>query len=381
MVKSKSTTSIATQTAAGYRVLGGRSDAGIVLLCDHASNALPAEFGTLGLANSELQRHIAYDIGAAAITEHLSRMLGAPAVLSRYSRLLIDINRGDDDPTLIMRLSDGAVIPGNAQLTTVERRQRINTYWKPYHDAVARVVANCRASGRAPVIFSVHSMTNVWKGVPRPWHVSILWSDDDRLAAALLDGFRADDALVVGDNQPYHGSLEGDTLWQHARPHNLRSVTIEYRQDLVGTVDGQRHWACVTAAILEPILSSFDLRARTPGDQRAVAAATDQEQIMSTSPAPTRTELEAAVYRRLVAHLRERPDVQNIDLMNLAGFCRNCLGNWMQEESARQGVPMSKDAAREAVYGMPYEQWRSKHQTAATAEQQAAFDTNKPHDH
>ena len=245
---------VAVDTAESYRVLGGRADAGIVLLCDHASNGLPANCGTLGLDAAELQRHIAYDIGAAAITEHLSALLEAPAVLSRHSRLLIDINRGEDDPTLIMRLSDGAVVPANAVLTASERHQRIERYWRPYHWAVANVVAECRASGRPPIIFSVHSMTHAWKGVPRPWHVSILWSGDGALAPALLDGFRADDRLVVGDNEPYHGGLEGDTLWQHARPFDLQCAVIEYRQDLVGDAASQMHWASVTATILARIL-------------------------------------------------------------------------------------------------------------------------------
>ena len=95
----------------------------------------------------------------------------------------------------------------------------------------------------------------------------------------------------------------------------------------------------------------------------------------------TQTELEAAVYRRLVAHLRERTDVQNIDLMNLAGFCRNCLSNWMQEAAAGKGLAITKDAAREAVYGMPYEEWRAKHQKEATAQQKAAFAAKGPHKH
>ena len=122
---------IAGETAESFRVLPGRADAGIVLLCDHASNALPERYGTLGLSPEQLERHIAYDIGAAAITEILAARLDAPAVLSRHSRLLIDINRGDDDPTLIMRLSDGAVVPGNNNLTATERRTRIDRYWRP----------------------------------------------------------------------------------------------------------------------------------------------------------------------------------------------------------------------------------------------------------
>ena len=96
----------------------------------------------------------------------------------------------------------------------------------------------------------------------------------------------------------------------------------------------------------------------------------------------TRTELEAAVFRRLVEHLRARTDVQNIDLMNLAGFCRNCLSNWMKEEADARGVPLTRDESRQAVYGMPYEQWKALHQREASAEQKAAFDKGQSgHDH
>lgn len=247
---------IPSRSEEGFRVLGGRADAGIVLLCDHASNVIPPSYGTLGLPASELQRHIAYDIGAEAITEILAKRLQAPAVLSRHSRLLIDINRGEDDPTLIMRLSDGAVIPGNKIITPAERTARIERYWRPYHTAVDTVIASALASGRRPVVFSVHSMTHAWKGVARPWHVAILWNQDARLASPLLEAFRAVGGFPVGDNEPYHGGLEGDTLWQHARPHNLPNAVIEYRQDLVADSAGQQVWADRTAAILERIVSS-----------------------------------------------------------------------------------------------------------------------------
>ena len=246
---------IVAETKEGFRILPGCADSGIVLLCDHASNHLPPEFGTLGLSPGQLQRHIAYDIGAAAITERLATLLGAPAILSRHSRLLIDINRGADDPTLIMQLSDGAVVPGNHSLTADERAARIDRFWRPYHQAVSRVITACRASGQPPIVFSVHSMTNVWKGVVRPWHVSILSTEDRRLARPLLDGFAVHDHLIVGDNEPYDGGLEGDTLWQHARPHGLPGAVIEYRQDLVADAAGQAHWAELTYDILKRILA------------------------------------------------------------------------------------------------------------------------------
>jgi predicted N-formylglutamate amidohydrolase len=373
---------IETEAAEGYRIVGGRADAGIVILCDHASNELPARYATLGLPPTEFARHIAYDIGAAAIAERLANTLGAPALLTRVSRLLIDPNRGADDPTLIMRLSDGAVIPGNRDLTAAERADRIARYYQPYHDAVDRVIAACRATGRAPLVFSVHSMTNVWKGVPRPWDVSILWHNDFGLAAKLLAGFRADPHLVVGDNVPYHGGLEGDTLNQHAHPLALPNAVIEYRQDLVADHRGQTHWADMTASILRNvILPSVIFRSNMEQTKAHQTEAPMTQPALPPLDSKTQTELDAAAFRKLMAHLQTRSDVQNIDLMNLAGFCRNCLANWYQEAAVSHGLDVDKSAARAHVYGMPYAVWQAKHQKDATPLQQAAFDALKPPAH
>jgi len=249
-----------------YRILPGRADRGLVVLCDHASNALPAEYGTLGLAPEELERHIAYDIGAAAVVEHLSRTLGAPALLTKFSRLLIDPNRGDDDPTLIMRLSDGAVIPGNRHLTGAERDKRTQRYYAPYHRAIDAVIDRCIAAGAPPTIVSVHSFTESWKGVPRPWHVGILWDTDARLAKPMLEHLQAEGDLVVGDNEPYTGKLHGDCLWQHGTQRGLPNAIVEVRQDLIRTPEGQAEWG----GRLERILRAIE--ARTPPVRRTPPA-------------------------------------------------------------------------------------------------------------
>ena len=216
-----------------YCVLEGRADAGLILLCDHAGNAIPPAYGTLGLPPEQLERHIAYDIGAAQVTRRLAAALGAPALLTRYSRLLIDPNRGADDPTLIMRLSDGAVIPGNRRLDEAERERRTRLYYAPYHRAIDAVIDQCLASGAPPMLLSIHSFTESWKETPRPWHVGVLWDRDLRLAKPLLDGFYAEGDLIVGDNEPYSGQLEGDCLWQHATCRGLVNALIEIRQDLI----------------------------------------------------------------------------------------------------------------------------------------------------
>ncbi len=240
--------------AEAFEVLPGRADEGLVLVCDHASNRLPPEYGTLGLCPSELQRHIAYDIGAREVTARLSAALGVPAVLSRFSRLLIDPNRGLDDPTLVMRLSDGAVVPGNRRLSPEEKETRVARYYEPYHRAISQVIARAAGRGRPPAILSIHSFTDVWKGRPRPWHAGVLWDTDGRLARPLLEALRAEPDLAVGDNEPYSGHLEGDTLWRHGLGGGLPHALVEIRQDLISGAAGQDGWALLLARLLGPCL-------------------------------------------------------------------------------------------------------------------------------
>jgi predicted N-formylglutamate amidohydrolase len=237
-----------------YRVLPGRADRGLVILCDHAGNALPREYGTLGLPASQFDRHIAYDIGVAPIVAALSARLDAPAILTRYSRLLIDPNRGREDPTQIMRLSDGAVIPGNRKLDTAEREKRTRLYYEPYHQAISAVIDQCLATGVAPMLLSIHSFTESWKEFSRPWHVGILWEKDARLAKPLLDAFFAEGDLIVGENEPYAGQLEGDCLWQHGAQRGLANAIVEIRQDLIRDAAGQTAWSERLCRIMDKLL-------------------------------------------------------------------------------------------------------------------------------
>ena len=372
---------IAAIEAESHEVVPGRADRGLVILCDHASNHLPADYGTLGLDPAQLKRHIAYDIGAEGVARGLARQLGAPAILSRFSRLLIDPNRGDDDPTLVMRLSDGAVVPGNRHVDAAERQRRLDRYWRPYHQAISSVIDQCEATGAPPAILSVHSFTESWKGVPRPWHVGILWEGDRRLAVPLLEAFRAQHALIVGENEPYPGSYEGDCCWQHGATRGLPWAVIEIRQDLIRDGDGQAQWAGRVADIIESLAGRPNLHLNGDGSPDRPEPGDRPMPLTDRFDDKTQTELEAAAFRRLVEHLRGRTDVQNIDLMNLAGFCRNCLSNWYQDAAKEKGQDLSKDDAREIVYGMPYKDWQSKFQTEASATQKAAFEVNKPKDH
>jgi predicted N-formylglutamate amidohydrolase len=307
------------------------------------------------------------------VAERLAETLGAPAVLSAFSRLLIDPNRGLDDPTLIMQISDGLVVPGNVGLAAEELRARIERYYEPYHQAIERAIEAAIVAGMPPVLVSVHSFTQAWKGVPRPWAVGVLWDRDPRLALPLLAALRARPGIEVGDNVPYSGQLKGDTLYRHGTSRGLAHALVEVRQDLILGPEGQAEWAGHLASALRKVvgdsgsaLHAVELHGSvTDRAARASGAATARARGGSAMDEQTRVDLEAAAFRRLVAHLRERTDVQNIELMELAGFCRNCLSNWYQEAAAAKGISLSKEEARHIVYGMPYNQWKAKFQTEA----------------
>ncbi|TPM07836.1 N-formylglutamate amidohydrolase [Mesorhizobium sp. B2-3-11] len=242
---------------APFDIVEGDRKRGIVLLADHARRDLPEEYGSLGLPSVEFDRHIAYDIGVEAVTRELAALLDAPAVLANFSRLLIDPNRGEDDPTLIRQLYDGTMIPGNYPLAPEERERRLDRFYRPYHDAIGAMIASvAQAVGKAPFIFSVHSFTPAMQGKQRPWHVGILWDKDDRVARLLIDMLAEDKNLVVGNNEPYDGALHGDTMFKHAIVNGYAHALIEIRQDLIADQKGAIAWA----ERLAPIVDAIDRR-------------------------------------------------------------------------------------------------------------------------
>lgn len=235
--------------------LAGDPAAGVVFLCDHAQNTIPPEYRSLGLPPEQLQRHIAYDIGAEALTRRLAEYFNAPAVMSQFSRLLIDPNRGEDDPTLVMRFSDGAIVPGNARIGDDEVERRIKRFFRPYDDAVSETIKTAMGSGALPVIVSIHSFTPFWRGVPRPWQVGILWASDGRFSKPLIEALRAEGDLTVGDNEPYQGALKGDVIDRHALKLGLSNTLIEVRQDLIADQAGVEAWAKRLERVMRPILA------------------------------------------------------------------------------------------------------------------------------
>lgn len=237
-----------------FETIDGNDKLGLVLIADHARRDLPVEYGDLGLPASEFDRHIAYDIGVEAVTRKLAALTGAPAVMAGFSRLLIDPNRGENDPTLIRQLYDGTIIPGNYPITAEERERRIASYYRPYHEAVAaRIDAVAAASGKAPFVFSVHSFTPRMQNRARPWQVGILWDSDPRAVMPLLEMLAEDVSLTVGDNEPYDGALRGDTMFKHCIVPGIAHALIEIRQDLIRDDAGAAAWAERLAPMLDDI--------------------------------------------------------------------------------------------------------------------------------
>jgi predicted N-formylglutamate amidohydrolase len=254
-----------------FEILPGNHDSGMVILGDHAVNHLPERYSSLGLPEAAFSRHIAYDIGIEGLVRKLSAKLGVPAVLSGFSRLLIDPNRGEDDPTLIMKISDGAIIPGNHPITDEEWNYRVETFHRPYHNAVSKTIDKiANATSKAPLVLSLHSYTPAWKGVPRPWHAAVLWDSDHRAVAPLLDMLRRDPDLIVGDNEPYDGALKGDTMYRHCMLTGIPHALLEVRQDLIGNETGIAEWAERLAPIFEamnadPALHEYNVHVSRTG--------------------------------------------------------------------------------------------------------------------
>jgi predicted N-formylglutamate amidohydrolase len=241
---------------APFTILNPEALAPIMLVCDHASNAIPAVLGGLGLTQSEAKLHIAWDIGAAAVTAALAARLGATALSSGFSRLVVDCNRRLDDPTAIPEISDGIVVPGNRALTPLHRAARAAACYHPYHAAIAARLAGFAAAGVVPAVIAIHSFTPVMQGFQRPWQAGVLWDRDDRIAAPLLQALAAPGDLTVGDNLPYSGrDPEGYTLEHHAIPHGLPHVMLELRQNEIDTPAGAERMALRLEAALRPILA------------------------------------------------------------------------------------------------------------------------------
>ena len=240
-----------------YHIEGAERSGRWLVTCDHAANTVPHEIagGDLGLHPVDMERHIAYDVGAAHVTRKLAALLDSPAVLSKFSRLVIDPNRGEDDPTLLMRLYDGTIIPANRHADQAERGRRLDHLYRPYHAAYGDLLSR----RDDVVVCAVHSFTPQLRGrAARPWEVGILYAHDDRLALPFMEACR-EQGWCVGDNEPYQGHLPGDAVDRHALRDGRPNVLIEVRNDLIETDAGQTLWANRLAPILSRVLANSGL--------------------------------------------------------------------------------------------------------------------------
>ncbi len=244
-----------------YTVLNADGTAKVLLVADHASNAIPEAMRKLGLDDRVLGEHVAYDIGTRRLVAHLARHLDAPAVVAGYSRLLVDLNRSLADPTAFVAESDGILVPGNQYLSPAAKSLRVKSFYTPYRRAIEQMLDRFRERRIVPAFISIHSFTPSLAGVTRPWHISLLWDKDPRIPMPLLARLRDHpDGFHVGDNEPYSGKHPADyTIDHHAEAAGLPHVSIEVRQDLINSEGGAERWAMVLHGALLEILADQHL--------------------------------------------------------------------------------------------------------------------------
>lgn len=234
-------------------------EGGFVIVCEHASNHVPEEFGTLGLSPSDMTRHIAWDPGALGVARGLSELLDSPLVESRVSRLVIDCNRPLDAADLVPELSETTDIPGNRGLDAAARARRVALSHAPFHAALDDLVEKRLAAHGRCAIVTVHSFTPVYRGVSRPWEIGVIHDSDERLSYPLISMLKSLGGLTVGDNQPYAPSDRVYyTLERHARGRDLPCVMIEIRNDEIATTEAEGHWARVLAPLLLEAANSME---------------------------------------------------------------------------------------------------------------------------
>ena len=242
-----------------YRIGPASAHPHFVLVCDHASNAVPAHMERLGLDQAELDRHIGWDIGAAMVTRALSTLLDAPAYLSGYSRLLVDCNRPVGSPTAMPAVSDGTVVPANRSIAPEEAVARTDAFFRPYHDAIAACLDRAIGFGAVPILVAVHSFTPVFDGFARPWEVGLLYEHDDRLVQPLKEALAAlRPGLTIGDNEPY--AIVGPSDYSipvHGQGRGLPHIEIELRQDLIATQEGAEAWAETLALAFKQVRTAL----------------------------------------------------------------------------------------------------------------------------
>jgi len=238
-----------------FASLNGDYSRGVVVICDHASKTIPPELNGLGLSAADLERHIAWDIGAAEVAIFLAGRFKLPAIFGGVSRLVIDCNRDPADPTSIPAMVDRTPIPGNAKLKIWDRAERMSRWFQPYHSAIEAMMTTALATVKDPVVLSVHSMAPELNGELRTWPISLSSHEDKRLSTPMLAALRKRIGMLVGDNQPYALDPKEDyTVPHHAMRRGLRHLQVEFRQDLIADEPGALKWAKVFGDALGEVL-------------------------------------------------------------------------------------------------------------------------------
>ncbi len=229
-----------------------------LLICDHASRRIPRALADLGVSEANLQRHVAWDIGAAGVAVHLAAALDAFAILQNYSRLAIDCNRPLDAPGSIVARSEATDIPGNANVDAAAAALRAREIFLPYHARIAAELDRREGQGRQTILISVHSFTPIYHAVARPWQIGMLYGRDARVAQRLLAMIRAEGRWNVGDNEPYAVTATTDyAIPVHCETRGIAHVGLEIRQDLITHADGQAEWATRIAGWLEAVATDI----------------------------------------------------------------------------------------------------------------------------
>jgi predicted N-formylglutamate amidohydrolase len=252
-----------------FVILHEHGAAPALVICDHASRAFPRGMKRLGMPELPSWQHIAWDIGAGELARGLSHALDAPAVLAGYSRLVVDCNRRPDDPEAFRERSDGWEIPGNQSLSEFDKRVRLASFFDPYHEAIAAMLAGFRARDVVPLVVSIHTFTASIGGMDRPWNVGVLWDQDEANARRLIEALRSVEGIVVGDNEPYSGKHPSDyTIDHHAEAAGLPHVCIEVRQDQLESPWGIERWVRLLARVIGGLVRDPELRRLQSTDPR-----------------------------------------------------------------------------------------------------------------
>jgi predicted N-formylglutamate amidohydrolase len=228
-----------------------------LLICDHARNALPKKYGTLGVSAADRQKHIAWDPGTEDIARRLSDKMDATALISLYSRLLVDLNRHPKEKDFIRTVYDHIEIPGNKNLSAMEKKYREKNFFTPYQDQVGQLLDGKKRD----VLLSIHSFTPVMDGFQRPWHIGFLWNREQKSNRALIENLRRKNpGMVIGENEPY--SMKGrpldlDTVGRHALKKGHECFLLEFRQDLINTPAKARKWADIFLDSFLPVLKNI----------------------------------------------------------------------------------------------------------------------------